>query len=93
MDTFSSAMDFAMYIKDNKLGTIIGETSANNPNSYGMIAQFKLPNSEIYMQISTKKWYRINENTEEKFIESDIKCESKEAIFKLYDIVKSTSEN
>ena len=54
---------------------------------------FKLPNSNIYMQISTKKWYRINENTGETFIEPDIKCESKEAIFKLYDKVKSTSEN
>lgn len=92
-DTFSSAMDFAMYIKDNNLGTIIGETSSNDPNSYGMVSQFKLPNSGIYMQISTKKWYRINQNTEEEFIEPDIKCESKEAIFKLYDKVKSTSEN
>ena len=93
IDTFSSAMDFAMYIKDNNLGTIIGESSSNNPNSYGMITKFKLPNSQIYMQISTKKWYRINEKTEEQFIEPDIKCESAEAIFKLYDKVKSISEN
>ena len=93
IDTFSSAMDFAMYIKDNNLGTIIGETSSNNPNSYGQIVSFKLPNSEIYMQISTKKMYRINQNTEEQFIEPDINCESKVAIFKLYDTIKSTSEN
>lgn len=92
-DTFSASMDFAMYIKDNNLGTIIGEASLNDPNSYGMISSFKLPNSDIYMQISTKKWYRINQDTEEKFIEPDIKCESKEAIFKLYDTIKSTSEN
>lgn len=93
INTFSSAMDFAMYIKDNNLGKIIGEASANNPNSYGMVSSFKLPNSKIYMQISTKKWYRINENTEEKFIEPDIYCESKEAIFKLYDTIKSIREN
>ena len=93
IDTFSSAMDFAMYIKDNNLGKIIGETSANDPNSYGMVSMFKLPNSKIYMQISTKKWYRINENTEEKFIEPDVNCESKEAIFKLYDTIKSIREN
>ncbi len=93
IDTFSSAMDFAMYIKDNNLGTIIGEASGNNPNSYGETASFKLPNSGIFMQISTKKWHRINQNTEEVFIEPDIKCESKEAIFKLYDEIKSIREN
>lgn len=93
IDTFSSAMLFTQYIKDNNLGTIIGETSSNDPNGYSEVAQFKLPNSKAYMQISTKKFYRINQNTEEEFIEPDIKCESKEAIFKLYDKVKSISEN
>lgn len=93
IDTFSSAMLFTQYIKDNNLGTIIGETSSNDPNGYGEVVEFLLPNSNIYMQISTKKWYRINQNTEEEFIEPDIKCESKEAIFKLYDKVKSISEN
>lgn len=93
IDTFSSAMLFSQYIKDNNLGTIIGETSSNDPNGYGEVVEFLLPNSNIYMQISTKKWYRINQNTEEEFIEPDIKCESKEAIFKLYDKVKSISEN
>ena len=91
--TYSSAMDFAMLIKDNNIGTIIGEASSNNPNSYGMITRFVLPNSKLYAQISTKKWYRINETTEEKFIEPDIKCESEQAILKLYDKIKSTSEN
>ena len=93
IDTFSSAMLFSQYIKDNNIGTIIGETSSNNPNGYGEVVEFLLPNSNIYMQISTKKWYRINQNTEEEFIEPDIKCESKEAIFKLYDTIKSISEN
>ena len=93
IDTFSSAMIFAQYIKDNNIGTIIGEASSNNPNSTGDIVQFKLPNSNVYMQISTKKFYRINQNTEEQFIEPDINCESKEAIFKLYDTIKSISEN
>ena len=93
IDTFSSAMLFSQYIKDNNLGTIIGETSSNDPNGYSEVVEFLLPNSKAYMQISTKKFYRINQNTNEKFIESDIKCENKEAIFKLYDKVKSISEN
>ena len=93
IDTFSSAMLFSQYIKDNNLGTIIGETSSNDPNGYSEVVEFLLPNSKAYMQISTKKFYRINQNTNEKFIESDIKCENKEAIFKLYDTIKSISEN
>ena len=92
IDTFSSAMLFTQYIKDNNIGTIIGEASSNDPNGYSEAVQFKLPNSETYMQISTKKFYRIN-NTQEQFIEPDIKCENKEAIFKLYDTIKSISEN
>ena len=91
IDTFSSATMFAQYIKDNNIGKIIGETSKNSQNSYGDVASFKLPNSKIYMQISTKKWYRIN-NTGD-FIEPDINCEAKEAIFKLYETIKSTSVN
>lgn len=91
IDTFSAATMFAQYLKDNNIGTIIGETSKNSQNSYGDVASFLLPNSKLYMQISTKKWYRIN-NTGD-FIEPDINCESKEAIFKLYDTIKSTSEN
>ena len=93
IDTFSSAMLFAQYIKDNNIGTIIGEASSNNPNGYGEVVEFLLPKSNIYMQISTKKFYRINQSTEEQFIDPDINCESKEAIFKLYDTIKSISEN
>ncbi|MDE7431986.1 MAG: hypothetical protein K2N34_08745, partial [Lachnospiraceae bacterium] len=85
-DTFSSAMDFAMYIKDNHFGTVIGEASGNNPNSYGMISSFKLPNSELYMQISTKKWYRLDTETTDTFIEPDIKCDSQDALKEVYKI-------
>lgn len=87
VNTFSSAMDFAMYIGDNDLGTIIGEASGNDPNSYGQVAQFKLPNSEIFMQISTKKWYRIDMETTDRFIEPDIKCDSKDALDELYKVI------
>lgn len=92
IDTFSSAMLFTQYIKDNNIGTIIGETSKNSSNGYGEITSFKLPNSQIHMQISTKKFKRINQSAGD-FIEPDIKCDSKEAIFKLYDTIKSIREN
>lgn len=74
--TFSSAMDFAEYVKDNQLGIIIGEASGNNPSSYGDISIFSLPRSGIFMQISTKKWYRIDENLEHQLIEPDVPCDA-----------------
>lgn len=85
--TFSSAMDFAMLVKDNKLGLIIGQAPGNNPSSYGDISFFTLPNSNIFMQISTKKWYRIDESLENQLIEPDIECENGDAMSCLYDAV------
>lgn len=82
--TFSSAMDFAEYVKDNQLGTIIGEASGNDPSSYGDISIFKLPHSGIFMQISTKKWYRIDESREHQLIEPDVSCGAWEAKEYLY---------
>ncbi len=88
VSTFSAAMDFAMLIKDNHLGTIIGEASGNDPSSYGDISYFTLPHSGIYMQISTKKWYRIDESLEHQLIEPDVPCDAEEAIECLYDEIK-----
>lgn len=78
--TYSSAMDFAMLLTDNKLGTIIGEASGNRPNSYGDISPFKLPESGLLMQVSTKKWYRVDTECPDELIEPDIKCDSSEAL-------------
>lgn len=78
--TYSSAMDFAMLLTDNNLGTIIGEASGNSPGSYGDITVFKLPKSGLIMQVSTKKWYRVDTESMDEFIEPDIKCESDEAL-------------
>lgn len=79
-NTFSSAMDFAMLISDNKLGTIVGEPSGNKPRSYGDIAVFKLRNSGLVMRVSTKKWYRVDETIADEFIEPDMECNSEEAL-------------
>lgn len=53
-ESFSSAKDFAMLIQDNCLGKIVGEPSANAVNGYGEIAGFYLPNTGLFVQISTK---------------------------------------
>lgn len=80
--TFSSAMCFAQYVKDNGIGTIIGEPSGNAPDSYGDITVFKLPNSGAVIQMSTKKWYRIDNI--KGLIEPDIPCGSWEALDYFY---------
>lgn len=82
--SFSSAMLFAEYIKDNDLGTLIGEPPGNIPNGYGDVAVFQLPNSGLYFQVSTKKFSRIDGDTTEKLVMPDIQCTSAKALNVLY---------
>lgn len=89
IDSFSSAMNFAMYIKDNNIGKVIGEASSNNPNSYGDNTEHLLPNSKIYMQISYKTWHRISTVKDEEFVEPNIKCDSEDAINVLKETIKN----
>ena len=80
--TFSSAMCFAQYVKDNGIGTIIGEPCGNAPDSYGEITVFKLPNTGAVVQMSTKKWYRTDNI--KGLIEPDIPCGAWEALDHFY---------
>lgn len=75
-NTFSSAMEFAEYVKDNNLGIIVGEAPGNNPNGYGEVAYFELPNSKLFMQISTKRFYRANAECRDLLVYPDIECKS-----------------
>lgn len=86
-ESFSSAKDFAMLIQDNHLGKIIGEPSANAVNGYGEVAAFHLPNTGLFVQISTKKWYRIDETNTSSYVMPDYPCDSKNAIEKLYEVI------
>jgi len=53
----------------------------------GEVAYFYLPNTGIFVQISTKKWYRIDKNNSDDFVIPDYMCESDECIKKLYEII------
>ncbi|MGN0142296.1 MAG: S41 family peptidase [Roseburia sp.] len=86
--SFSSAMDFAMLISDNRLGMIVGESSGNKPRSYGDISVFKLKNSGLVMQVSTKKWYRVDETITDELVEPDIECNSEDALQVLVEYLK-----
>ena len=85
--TFSSAMLYAQYVKDNHVGTIIGEAPGNDPNGYGEVVYFALPNSKIFMSVSTKHFIRVDQNAGTYLVEPDIECSSNEAMDKLYEVI------
>lgn len=53
-DTYSAGTLFAAQIKDNNIGVIIGEETADNPTMYACIMLFELPNSKITIQNSAQ---------------------------------------
>lgn len=85
--SFSAAMDFAMLIQDNNLGKVVGEPPANAVNSYGEITYFYLPNTGLYVQISTKKWYRIDSTNNDEYVIPNYPCASKDCFDKLFEII------
>ena len=85
--TFSSAMLYAQYVKDNHVGTIIGEAPGNDPNGYGEVVYFALPNSKIFMSVSTKHFIRVDKDAGTYLVEPDIECSSNEAMDKLYEVI------
>lgn len=86
-NSFSSAMLFPQYVKDNHMGTLIGEAPGNTPNGYGDVAAFKLPNSQLFMQLSTKEFFRVDRNNPSNLVEPDIPCESDDAVNVLYETI------
>jgi len=56
--TFSSASWFAVIVKDNKIGTVIGEPTGNQPTRYGDVLSFQMPNTGFRFICSFKKWIR-----------------------------------
>lgn len=86
--SFSSAMLFAEYIKDNRLGTIIGEAPGNVPSGYGDIAVFRLPCSGLYLQVSTKQFFRADKETEDVLVSPDIACDADDAMERLYELIE-----
>lgn len=86
-ESFSAAKDFAMLIQDNHLGKIVGTPSANTVNGYGEIAVFYLPNTGMLVQISTKKWYRIDETNTNSYVMPDYPCDSQRVMETLYEVI------
>ena len=51
-NTFSSANMFAAVIQDNRIGTIVGEPTGNQPSCYGHPLSFRMPRTGISFKIS-----------------------------------------
>ncbi len=85
--TFSSAMLFAEYIQDNNLGLLIGEAPGEPPDSYGDTVSFILPNSKLVLTVSTKKFFRVDQNRPGDILEPDIPCDGQAAMEMLYGTI------
>ena len=71
-NTFSSATMLAVMVRDGDLGTIIGRTSTNAPNSYGDILSYQMPDTGIGGSVSYKQWLRPDENADPKTVTPDL---------------------
>ena len=87
--TFSSAQMLAVWVKDGKLGTIVGQPSSNMPSSFGDILDFQLDNSKLQGIISFKKWVRPDKSKDsERVLQPDILVDySEDALKKVLEIV------
>lgn len=56
--TFSSGSWFAVILRDNDLGELVGEPTGGAPSGYGDILTFSMPNSSIGFSVSYKDWMR-----------------------------------
>lgn len=70
--TFSSASMLAVYVRDGKLGTLIGRPSSNMPNHYGDILMTSLNNSGTYCTFSHKQWLRPDQSAKGNTLTPDI---------------------
>ncbi|MEL7624109.1 hypothetical protein HZF24_03040 [Sedimentibacter hydroxybenzoicus DSM 7310] len=78
-DTFSSAMDFATLISDNKLGTVVGEVPGNMPSSYGDILYFQTPNARLVFTVSYKYFIRPDASKSDSPLVPDVVVPAKDA--------------
>jgi C-terminal processing protease CtpA/Prc len=59
--TFSAAMDEAAYFRKHFQAILVGEPPGNKPNHYGNAESFKLPNSKLEVEYSTRYVRKIRD--------------------------------
>ncbi len=90
--TFSSAMLFAVILRDNDLCRVIGQPLGNKPSHYGESLDFQMPNSKLVFTLTYKKFTRpdTSKNDEEALIPdypTILTVESDGVMEKLYEVV------
>ena len=63
--SYSSAGLLLTLARDNKIGTIIGETSGHRPSHYGDVLRFSLPNTDTKAAVSCRHFTRPDESLNE----------------------------
>lgn len=85
--TFSSAMDFAMVIMDNDIGTIVGDIPGNLPDSYTINFKYQLPNTGLKLVVSSAEQNRIDESKRGEPLIPDYEVEAEQAMEKVYELI------
>ncbi|MFZ7103779.1 MAG: S41 family peptidase [Peptococcaceae bacterium] len=62
-DTYSSAVLNAVSLKKKTNAYFVGEATGGEPNHYGEVKQFKLPNSEKNIRYSTKYFHWLDQDS------------------------------
>ena len=69
--TFSAAQDNAIDLRRNLHATLVGEATGEKPNGYGEVKWFRLPNSKVFVQYSTR-YQRTMKDADPPALEPDI---------------------
>lgn len=77
-NTFSAATMMAVWVKDGKLGTVIGEISGQSPSFHGDISFVEFPNKDMSLCIPIDKAYRPDHSASETMLIPDIQIKYNE---------------
>lgn len=78
-NTFSSAQWLATWVKDGRLGTLVGSPSSNMPSSFGDVLNYQLNHSKLVGGVSYKKFTRPDANKDaERILNVDIEVKQGE---------------
>ncbi len=91
-DTFSSAKDLLLWVRDEKFGKIIGEPSTNKPNSYGGSFKFTLKNSKVDVSIAHNLSIRADASNQEDMLIPDIETSSEDAYDVAIEMIKNSTK-
>lgn len=86
--TFSSGKWFAVLLRDNNLGRVIGEPPGNRPSAYGDVLLFQMPESNLLFMITYKQFTRPDTTRDsEDALWPDYPGDPNEAVEEFYRLV------